>query len=221
MSAVVYLLLFGIVHFEKQQNIRLLVEIRQHRLTRIGRQQFQEYGPGVLVLRRIYDGLVRFRFQIQHAGPHRLIGSLAERPRPYLFGRILESVGEHVHHLADQRHLFDLEDAEEGPFGIVQVVTLVAVEAVFEEDVDGHVEVGLVALLPPHLFHAFLFGQTVGELAGYVRIGNLKRMRRQISSSLVKSSLTIESTERKPREATLTKTKESERNGSHSKDNRD
>ena len=58
------------------------------------------------------------------------------------------------------------------PFRVVEVVALVAVETVFEHDLEGHVHVCLTLLFPLDHLNLFLLLEPLNQLARDVRLVN-------------------------------------------------
>lgn len=67
-----------------------------------------------------------------------------------------KGIGECFHKLLQRRALLDPEDLVYRSVVVIEVVALVPTEAVFQQHLHRHVQMGLVALLPPYLLQLFL-----------------------------------------------------------------
>lgn len=84
-ATVVDSLRLRVIHFEEQQNVRVLVKGRQRGETGVWRYTLQEHVPRILALRDVLDVLVQVGFHVQRRRSTGLVRSNAKRPRSQLF----------------------------------------------------------------------------------------------------------------------------------------
>ena len=123
-SGVVDLPVDWVVVFEKEQNLAILLERRQSRLSGIGRKQLQEARPRVAAVGHLGHRLPVVRLPVERLGAHRVVGAAGHGPDAELVDPVADRQRDQLGQLLESPRFADAQVHRHARLWVVQVEPL-------------------------------------------------------------------------------------------------